>query len=152
MSNSPQRDLPGIAGSAVFIVVGILAIWGSRDFTPLGSVFPRTMAAVMIVFATAYIVMALLRHAKPAAAQPGSAPRRLALVVVLIAWAFLLEPVGFLTTSVCAYCALLAIANYDRWTPRVVVTYGAVGALVLGGLYSIFFFALEVPLPQGLLR
>jgi putative tricarboxylic transport membrane protein len=152
MSNSPQRDVRGIAGSALFIVVGILAIWGSRDFTPLGSVFPRTIATAMIVFAAAYIVMALLRHGKPVPRQAGSTGRRLALVVVLVAWAFLLEPVGFLTTSIAAYCALLAIANYDRWTARMAVTYGAVGALVLGGLYSIFFFALDVPLPQGLLR
>jgi putative tricarboxylic transport membrane protein len=96
--------------------------------------------------------MALLRHGRPATRQPGSVRRRAALIVVLVSWAFLLEPIGFLTTSIAAYCALLVIANYDRWTPRMAVTYGAVGALVLGSLYSIFFLALDVPLPQGMLR
>ncbi len=65
MNENPRRDIPGIAGSAVFIVVGVLAFWGARDFSPLGSVFPRTMAVAMVVFAAAYIAMALLRPSAP---------------------------------------------------------------------------------------
>ena len=151
MSENPRRDIPGIAGSVVFIIAGVLAFWGARDFTPLGSVFPRTIAAAMVVFATAYIAMALLRPKAPAATPVGSPWRRGALVAVLVAWSFLFEHIGFLATSVVAYTALLVIANYDRWTPRMAVVYAAVGALVLGGLYSIFHFVLQVPLPEGLL-
>jgi len=47
--------------------------------------------------------------------------------------------------------ALLVIANYDRWTPRMAVTSAAVGAAVIGGLYTIFRFGLQVPLPEGIL-
>jgi len=152
MNRNRRPDVAGIAGSAFFIVVGILAIWGARDFTPLGSVFPTTIAAAMIVFSAAYIAMSLLRSAGPAINPAGSTWRRSALVAVLLAWAFLLQHIGFLATSVAAYAALLVIANYDRWTPRVAVTYAAVGSALLGGLYAIFFFMLDVPLPQGLLR
>ncbi|MGP1678792.1 MAG: tripartite tricarboxylate transporter TctB family protein [Burkholderiales bacterium] len=151
MNENPRRDIPGIAGSAVFIIVGILAFWGARDFSPLGTVFPRTMAVAMIVFAAAYIAMALLRPTAPAAMPVGSPWRRGAVMVVLIAWSFLLGHVGFLTTSVVAYTALLIIANYDRWTPRMAVIYAVVGTLVLGGLYWVFHQVLQVPLPQGLL-
>ena len=151
MNENPRRDMPGIAGSAMFIIVGILAFWGARDFSPLGSVFPRTMAVAMIVFATAYIAMALLRPTAPAATPAGSPWRRGAVMVVLIAWSFLLGHVGFLTTSVIAYTALLIIANYDRWTPRMAVIYSVVGALVLGGLYWVFHEVLQVPLPAGML-
>lgn len=151
MNETPRRDVPGIAGSAAFIIVGILAFWGARDFSPLGSVFPRTMAVAMIVFAAAYIAMALLRPSAPAAMPAGSPWRRGAAMVVLLAWAFLLGRVGFLTTSVAAYTALLIIANYDRWTPRMAVVYAVVGALVLGGLYWVFHQVLQVPLPTGVL-
>ncbi|MBE0612843.1 MAG: tripartite tricarboxylate transporter TctB family protein [Burkholderiales bacterium] len=151
MNENPRRDIPGIAGSAAFIIVGILAFWGARDFSPLGSVFPRTMAVAMIVFAAAYIAMALLRPTAPAAMPAGSPWRRGAVMVVLIAWSFLLGHVGFLTTSVIAYTALLIIANYDRWTPRMAVIYSVVGALVLGGLYWVFHEVLQVPLPAGML-
>lgn len=151
MSENPRRDIPGIAGSVVFIIVGVLAFWGARDFSPLGSVFPRSMAVAMVVFAAAYIVMALLRPSAPTAMPAGSPWRRSAAMAVLLAWAFLLGQVGFLTTSVIAYTALLIIANYDRWTPRMAVIYAVVGALVLGGLYWIFHQVLQVPLPTGVL-
>jgi putative tricarboxylic transport membrane protein len=151
MSKTPRRDISGIVGSAIFIIVGILAFWGARDFSPLGSVFPRTMAVAVVVFAAAYIAMALLRPTAPAAKPIGSPWRRGAAMAVLLVWAFLLGHVGFLATSVVAYTALLVIANYDRWTPRMAVTYAVVGALVLGGLYWVFHDVLQVPLPRGML-
>lgn len=151
MNEPVRRDVRGIAGSAVFIVVGVLAIWHSSEFSPLGSVFPRTIAAAMIVLAAVYIAMALLRPQAPEAMAAGSNWRRGALIVVLLAWAFLLETIGFLSTSVLAYAAILVIANYDRWTPRLALAYTAVGAVVLGGLYTVFHYLLQVPLPRGML-
>lgn len=147
----PQRDYLGMAGAAFFIVMGALALWHSGDFTALGSVFPRTVAVGMILLSIAYIAVSWLR---PKGVQPqpaGSAWRRTALMVVFVAWSLLLEPVGFLTTSIAAFVAILVISNYDQWTPRMAVTFGLVGALVLGGLYGIFRFVLQVPLPAGLL-
>lgn len=147
----PRRDYFGMAAAAFFIVMGALALWNSGEFTALGSVFPRTVATGMIVLSIAYIAVSWLR---PKGAQPqpaGSVWRRTALMVVFVAWSLLLEPVGFLATSIAAFVAILVISNYDRWTPRMAVTYGLVGALVLGGLYAIFRFVLQVPLPTGLL-
>jgi hypothetical protein len=151
MTEPARRDRAGIAGAAVFILVGILAIWHSGEFSALGAVFPRTIAAAMIVFASVYIAQALLRPQAPPARPAGSRWRRSALIAVLLAWSFLFERIGFLATSVLAYAAILMIANYDRWTPRLALAYTAVGALVLGGLYAIFQFLLQVPLPRGLL-
>jgi putative tricarboxylic transport membrane protein len=147
----PGPDLAGIAGCIAFILVGALALWYSREFSPLGSVFPRTMAILMITLSVAYIAMTLLRP-KGSEPQPaGSNWRRGALMVVFLAWSLLLDRVGFLATSIVAFVALLVIANYDRWTPRMAVVYGLVGALVMGGLYSIFRFVLQVPMPAGVL-
>ena len=146
-----QRDYPGIVGAAVFIVVGALALYHSGEFSALGAVFPRTIAAALIVLSAVYIAVSFLRPKAPASQPRGSTPRRVALVVVMLLWALLLDKVGFLTTSVIAFAALLVIANYDRWTPRMAVVYVAVAAVVLGSLYSIFRFGLQVPLPQGIL-
>ncbi len=152
--NEPQPGGPdylGIAGCAFFIVMGALALWYSREFTPLGSVFPRTIATLMVVLSIAYIAVTVLR---PRGIQPqpaGSPWRRGGLMAVFVAWSLLLEPVGFLSTSIAAFVAILVISNYDRWTPRMAVAYGLVGAVVLGGLYAIFRFVLQVPLPAGAL-
>ena len=150
MKPSSKSDVPGIAGSAILIVIAILAIYYSKDFTPLGSVFPRTVAAAMILFAGLYIVVALVRPRPPSPGQKGSPARRAALVGVMLAWALLLERVGFLTTSVAAFVAILFIANYDRWTPRRAVGYAVAATLILGGLYAVFRFVLQVPLPTGM--
>ncbi len=147
----PKPHYAGIAGAAFFIAAGALALWFSGEFSALGAVFPRTMAALMIALSIAYIAMTLLRPKGTETQAAGSAWRRGALMAVFLAWSLLLEHLGFLATSVLAFIALLVIANYDRWTPRMAVTYGLVGAMVLGGLYAIFRFVLQVPMPPGIL-
>ncbi len=144
-----QRDLPGLIGCVLVIVVGVAALVYSQEFSPLGSVFPRTIAGVMIVLAIWYIVLTLIGRTQRAALATGSTVRRLALMIVMLAWAFALDRVGFLVSSAVAFAALLAIANHDRWTPRSVLVYGLVGAVILGVIYGLFRFALQVPLPAG---
>jgi len=146
-----RPDIPSIIGAAIFIVIGGLALYYSAEFSPLGAVFPRTIAATMMVLATVYIVVAVLHPRVPEAQPAGSTPRRLLLAFTMLAWALLLEPLGFLGTSIICYAAILVIANYDRWTPRNALVYTAVGAVVLGGLYGTFRFALQVPFPAGIL-
>jgi putative tricarboxylic transport membrane protein len=151
MGEPLRRDVGGIAGCAIAIAVGALAWYYAKDFSTMGAVFPRTVSAAMILFATVYIAVALLRPSPRAAPARGSAWRRFALVAVMAAWSIFLEKVGFLSTSVACYAAILVIANYDRWTPRMAVVYALSGGAVLGGLYAIFKFVLLVPLPAGLL-
>ncbi len=147
-------DLRGITGCAVALVIGVLAIANSGEFSALGSVFPRTIAGLMIVLAVMYVVLAWRqRRAVPgvpsAGGESASTPRRIGVAAVMLVWSFLLAPLGFLFTSVCACLALLMISQHDRWTPRTGLLYGAATAVVLLGLYSLFRFALKVPLPVG---
>ena len=151
MSDRARLDAPGIAGSVLAIVGGGLAWYHAGDFSPMGSVFPRTIAAIMMVAAAVYIAVSVLRPSAPAARAPGSAWRRIALIVVMAAWSLLLEKVGFLATSLACFAAILVIANYDRWTPRMAALYALAGGGVVGGLYAIFRFGLLVPLPPGML-
>lgn len=146
-----RPDIPSITGAAIFIVIGALALYYSTEFSSLGAVFPRTIATTMMVLATVYIVVAVLRPRVPEAQPAGSTPRRLLLAITMLAWALLLEPLGFLGTSIICYAVILVIANYDRWTPRSALIYTAVGTAVLGGLYGTFRFALQVPFPAGIL-
>jgi len=150
VSERTKRDVRGIVGCAIAVAGGALAYYHAKEFTPLGSVFPRTVAAAMMIFAAVYIAIALLRPGVQPAQPAGSVWRRVALVVVLAAWSIFLEMVGFLTTSVAAYAAILVIANYDRWTPRMAAVYTVASAAVLGGLYAVFRYGLQVPLPEGI--
>jgi len=135
---------------AVFIVVGIAAYWAAGDFSRLGSVFPRTISALLVFFGALYLVLAWLRPTAARQHEAGSRGRQAAVAVVMLAWGFVLEPVGFLISSIVAFSLLLVIAHYGRWSARVATFYAIGGAVVLGGLYLLFKVALQVPLPEGI--
>ncbi len=150
MAEARKFDAAGVASCGIVIAVGIAAIAFSGEFAPLGAVFPRTVAGLMIAFALLHIVLVLRRPVPQPRAAPSSTPRRVGAMVVMLAWAFALQPVGFLFSSVCASVALLLLAQYDRWTARTASMYALATAAVIGGLYSLFRFVLQVPLPVGL--
>ncbi len=147
------RDYPSIGLAILFIVLGGWVLTETGTMSALGSVFPRAIAIAMIVLSLALIVQQLRRRARPAAERPpaanGSARRRFALVAVMAAWVFLMPFVGFFVTSLLAFLALLAVANYDGWTPRRSVAYGGVGVVVVSGFYLLFVNVLLVPVPRG---
>lgn len=144
---TPGRDTPGAIGSALLIGVGVAALVYSSEFSDLGAVFPRAIGGLMVAMGLLYLVFYALGRTQRAAQAAGSDLRRAGVAVVMLAWAFALAPLGFLASSAIAFALLLVLANHDRWTPRTALVYGAVGVLVLGGLYALFKHALQVPLP-----
>ncbi len=143
----PRPDIPGAIGSALMVLVGAAAIWASRDYSDLGSVFPRTVGALLVALGIVYIVLVVLGRTRRGAAVDGSAIRRALVAVVMLAWGFALGPLGFLPAGAAAMAALLLIAHHDRWTLRTALVYGLSTALVIGLLYTLFKHALQVPLP-----
>jgi hypothetical protein len=141
------RDWPGAIGSVIAIAIGAASLWHSGEFSPLGAVFPRTVAVLMIALGLLYIVFTLRGRTERGPRIDGSHARRVGVMAVLLGWAFTLEPMGFLPASAVAFVLLLALANHDRWTARRFVVYGVAGAVVLGGLYGLFKHLLQVPLP-----
>lgn len=69
----------------------------------------------------------------------------------MLAWALLLNRLGFLETSLLAAVLLLVVANYDRWTPVRTAAYLAATLGIVFGLYAVFRYGLLVPLPTGAL-
>lgn len=149
MVEPPARNVRDFIGPALAMALGIAAIAFSGDFSPLGSVFPRTIAGLMVVLGASCIVLAWRRPGPRSAGSTGSWPRRLGTMGVMLAWAFALQPLGFLFTSACATVALLLFAQHDRWTARTGLLYLFSSACVVGGLYTLFRFVLQVPLPIG---
>jgi putative tricarboxylic transport membrane protein len=140
-------DVAGAVGSVIAVAIGGAALWNARDFSPLGSVFPRTISILMILLGLLYLGLVFKARTRRMPPLEGSRWRRVAVAVVMLAWAFLLVPIGFLGSSAAAIAALLVIANHDPWSPRTVLGYGAAGAFVLGAFYVLFKLVLLVPLP-----
>ena len=142
-----RPDIPGAVGSALMVVIGAGAIWAARDYSELGAVFPRTVGALLVALGLVYIVLVLLGRTQLGAAAEGSTIRRALVAVVMLAWGFSLELIGFLPAGLAAMAALLLIAQHDRWTLRKALVYGLSTAMVIGLMYTLFKHALQVPLP-----
>ena len=145
------RDVSGVIASVIAIVIGVMVLRAARDFDTLGAVFPRSVEELMMVLGACYVVLALRKPGVSATRLQGSGMRRLVLFGVMLGWALLLEPLGFLTTSLIGYVLGLLIANFDRWTPRMTMIYCGAGCSMVVGLFLLFRFALKVPLPPGIL-
>lgn len=142
-----RPDIPGAIGSAFMVVIGAAAIWAARDYSDLGSVFPRTVGALLVALGLVYIALVFLGRTQRSGDVEGSTIRRALVAVVMLAWGFALGPLGFLPSGLAAMAALLMIAHHDRWTLRTALTYGLSTAVVIGLMYTLFKHALQVPLP-----
>lgn len=148
MAESSHRpDLPGAFGSVLLIAVGVAALFYSAEFSDLGAVFPRAIGGFLVGLGCLYIVLVARGRTRASVSLEGSNGRRLGVAAVMLGWAFALPSMGFLASSAIGFALLLILAQHDRWTPRTAMLYGASGAVVLGGLYTLFKLVLQVPLP-----
>lgn len=150
MHKAPATDIASTVACIAFIGIGIAAFSVTGDYSPLGSVFPRTISALMIFLSGLYLVLSWLKPAAARRHEAGSRIRRAAVAIIMLAWAFAMAPVGFLFSSVVAFALLLVTAHYGSWTPRIALIYAGGATLILSSLYLLFKVALQVPLPQGM--
>jgi len=153
MPTEGHRDIGGMVCAAVFILAAAAALYDTTTMVDADSiVFPRTVAIAMIVFSVALISWNLMR---PAAAeelpQPGSTPRRVALVAAMLACAGLMPVIGFAPAGLGTVVAIMLIAMYDPWTRFRLIVYPLVCVALVAGFYALFSEVLLVPLPTGML-
>jgi putative tricarboxylic transport membrane protein len=152
MPTEAQRDHGTMLFAVIFSLLGLWVLWQTAGMSELGSVFPRTVAIVMILCSLGLIARALLAGKTAAEAGRGqeeSMARRAMLVVAMLAWILLLPVLGFVLASILGFLALTAVANYDPWTPRLAGIYALSALIIVGAFYAVFALALNVPLPRG---
>lgn len=156
------HDLPGTALAVLFVALGIVLILQTGRMSPLGSVFPITVSAAMIVFSLALIlrnVVLGMRAVRPAASEPDAAPsetghestpRRLLFLLAMIAWIVLIPILGFFVASVAAYFAIMLVATHDRTPLREGALLVLIGFVILTVFYLVMAKVLLIPMPTGL--
>lgn len=150
-NNVYARDVFGLVFCVFFFLLGCSIWWASMGYSDLGAVFPRTIATLLMLLSATYIVKVLVWPKATEYEFDGSNIRRALLFLTLVAWAFSLEVLGFLATSIVGFLLILLIANYDAWTLKRAAGLVLSGLSVLVGLYVIFKVVLNVPLPAGML-
>src|SRR5690606_19517476 len=123
----------------------------SGDLSPQGPRFlPVVVAVGWILLAAAYVggaVVGLIRHRVPDASERfDHLPRVIALVVLLVAYAYALEPLGYLAATSVFFAVAAAVLGSRQHVRDAVI---AVALAV--ALYFLFSRSLGIYLPAGIL-
>ncbi|MBA2443593.1 MAG: tripartite tricarboxylate transporter TctB family protein [Rubrobacter sp.] len=129
------------------VLLAVLVFWSQRDFTnPLARSLPDTILALLTVLALVLVVRGIVQ---PQSSSPFTGTKSLGLLVavaLLVAWVFLVSPLGFLYSGILMF--FVASLYMREWPIRVkgLILDAVVSVLVVGGVYLIFTRVLLVPL------
>jgi len=149
------RDVPAMLFGVLFVVMGVLAYVETKDMSSMGSVFPGTLAAALVLLSVILFAFQVGRPKAPAKAEvPGelkpSSARRIAIIVAMVIWALLLPFIGFFVTSLLAFLVLTAIASFERPSVRELALYAVTALVIVGSFQLLMDKALGMRMPIGL--
>ena len=147
-SQSNQGNIGSFIITALFIIAGIVTLYDSLSYTDIDSkVFPRAAAIVLIICATISLIIELLKPTESEGFGVGIWWRRVLLVVTMLLCCFAMPYIGFLLAGMIAFAGAMISAMHDQWTTKSLIVYWGSGLLIMVAFYSLFRFALQVPLP-----
>lgn len=150
MPPSRRLDVGTLVAAAVLLLLALAALWQSREFSALGSIFPRAIGVVMVAASVIVLWRTLRRRAPPSRgfAREGLL-RGLLLIAVISLWIVLLEPAGFALAGVIAYVALALITEREPLTWWRAVRFLVVAIAFVLAFQLLFVHGLKVQLPTG---
>tara|TARA_R100000655_G_scaffold76286_1_gene115341 strand:- start:933 stop:1394 length:462 start_codon:yes stop_codon:yes gene_type:complete len=149
------QRLKNITGSCVFTLVGILLWIQTKDYSALGSVFPRTMAFFMVVTAVLLLVRSVMESPAPQAEattdKAADILRGIALIAIMIAWLILIDPLGLLLASILAFACLVIVSERDNSSPVRMIFIMLCGVLMIWGFTLVMSEVMMIPIPRATL-
>lgn len=142
-----RRD---VVVAAMALVFGAVAAYESAKLpfetvhNPGPGFFPWWTSVVLDLLALLLLVQALTSRSSAAREEPGRIAKVATLLVVLAAYTFLLDPLGYPLCTFFLVLFMLRATDPQRW----VVALG-MAAITAVGSYVVFAIWLSVPLPWG---
>ena len=140
------------AVAAVTLAFGATAAYESAKL-PFGTVhspgqgfFPWWTSVVLGLLALVLLVRALTSRSSATREGPGRIAKVAAILVVLGAYTFLLDPLGYPLCTFLLVLFMLRATDPQRWTVAL-----GMAVVTAVGSYIVFAIWLGVPLPRGLL-
>jgi putative tricarboxylic transport membrane protein len=137
--------------AALALALGAAAIFESAKL-PLGTVrnpgqafFPWWTSVVIVLLALVLLAQALTSRRSINPQATGRIAKVTALLLVLAAYTFLLDLLGYLICTFFLVLFMLRATDPQRWTVALIMAF--ITAL---GSYGVFAIWLSVPLPRGL--
>ena len=140
------------AVAALGLAFGAAALYESAKL-PFGTVrspgqgfFPWWISAVLVSLALLLMLQALKPGAGATQQGSGRIAKVIALLAVLAAYTFLLDPLGYPLCTFLLVLFMLRATDHQRWPVAL-----GMAAVTAVGTYIVFAVWLSVPLPRGLL-
>ena len=146
-----QRDIGALTMGAIFIVIGIAALMDTADMSPMGSVFPRAISTLLIVFSAVMVALALLGGGvrSPAPEPSEAARRRIWLGVIFGVWVFAIPVIGFATSGLIAFIAMMFVAEHEPQPAAVWLRRALIGLAVVAAFWLIMSQVLLLRMPAA---
>ncbi|GFE66776.1 tripartite tricarboxylate transporter TctB family protein [Litoreibacter roseus] len=140
---------PDLAGALLAVCLGAYAIYETKDMSDLGAVFPTAAGTLCILGGVALTLLAFKNRSRPSdlTLERPDWPRMVALSVVLLAWAVLLKPLGFIISSLVGMTAVVWLTWRGAATVKAVVVHAVALAILMVGFYSLMVFVLRIAVP-----
>ncbi len=139
-----------VAVAAMALAFGATAAYESAKL-PFGTVhnpgpgfFPWWTSAVIVLLALILLVQTLTSRSRTAREGPGRIAKVAALLVVLAAYTFLLDPLGYPFCTFLLVLFMLRATDPQRWAVAL-----SMAAITAVGSHIVFAIWLSVPLPPG---
>ena len=136
--------------AAVALLFGATALYESAKL-PFGTVhspgqgfFPWWTSAAVVLLALILLFQALTSRPSIAPEAAGRIAKVARLVIVLVAYTFLLDALGYLICTFVLVLFMLRAIEPQRWTVAL-----GMAAMTAAGSYILFAIWLSVPLPRG---
>lgn len=136
--------------AAMALMFGATALYESSKL-PFGTVhnpgqgfFPWWTSAAVVLLALVLLFQVLTSRSPIAQEVPGRIANVVLLLVVLVAYIFLLDPLGYPLSTFLLVLFMLRGIDPQRWTVAL-----GVAAMTAIGSYVVFAIWLSVPLPRG---
>lgn len=162
MGRRRVHDPTGVAVAVLFICLGIVLIWQTGSMTPMGSVFPITVSAAMIVFSVLLILRNLVIGARAAPAEDRpieemagrersrETMHRVGFIAAMVFWIVALPLLGFFVASLAGFFLVMAVSLHERLSMKQALLLAATGIVMVAGFYFIMREVLLIPMPSGL--
>ena len=130
------------------ISLGAFAISQTPAMSELGRVFPMTAGLIAIAASLGVLAQIAIRPSAESGADGGTDYVRAGLfAATMLAWALLLDRVGFVPTSAVAVVLVAVIARRDRMSVRSIMAHAAAGVALILGFSWLLAEVLNVRLP-----
>lgn len=147
-SKSAKKDIGTLIVASLFIAIGLITLYDVTTYSDTDSVvFPSFVAYALIFCSVLVIIYSWLRPNLDNGFGDGTWWRRLLLVATMLAGCFSMPFTGFLPATAIAFAGGLIAARHEGWDTRSALVFAASGVFIMAGFYSLFRFALSVPLP-----